>query len=92
MVADLVVYSEFGGTLSLISKPFAEDGASWTDWEDLPGASVQVTPGISSHTLVSDCLSNDEQIHIRGELRQPNHPDSRSDLHYVIVDADVVCP
>ncbi len=89
--ADTVVYSETGGTMELITKAFAADGFDARGWAPLGGTRVQVPAGTSAHALRSVCLEDSEQVHIRA-LLQAGEVRARSDLHYVIVDADVPCP
>jgi hypothetical protein len=92
VTADLVVYSEFGGTLGLVTKDFETDGSNWIGWADLAGTSVAVPPGISAHTLNSTCASEDAKVYVRGLLQQEGEAPARSDLHYVVIDGDASCP
>ena len=91
VVADLTVYSDAGGTLELVVKPWEADPADPGGWSPLPGASAEVPPGVSEHTLVSGCQELSEKLRIRGRLTTPDGV-ATSDLHYVIVDASVDCP
>jgi len=91
VVADLVVYSEQPATLDLVTKAWSDDPDDAQGWTALPGAIVEVPSGISAHTLTSDCLASSGKIHIRGRLTA-DAATATSDLHYVIVDADLPCP
>ncbi len=93
--ADLWVHTEVPGLLELVSKPSDEDGMDEAGWAPLPGAAIELEPGSGWHTLVSDCLdpSLDGQQHVRGRFTPDgDEPVATSDLHYVIVDAEVPCP
>jgi hypothetical protein len=96
VVADLWIHTEVPGRLELIEKPYSEDGADEEGWTALPGASIELDPGESRHTLTSDCLdaATDGRRHVRGRFipNRAGPTESTSDLHYVIVDADVPCP
>ena len=89
---DVVVYSENGGAVELVTKPYALDGYGRDGWTPLPGTRVDVPPGLSAHTLVSDCLDRSEQVHVRGRMGDVAGEWALSDLHYVIIDAEVACP
>lgn len=94
VTADLVVYNgdDAPGTLELWVKDFDEDPLTPEGWSPLPGTRVEAPPGISSHSLSSDCLDGDAQVHIRGRLTTSAPGFAESDLHYVIIDADQACP
>ena len=93
--AELWLHTDVPGRLQLIAKPWAEDGMDEVGWTELPGAGVDVAPGASWHTLISGCLDAefDGQQHVRGRFTPTgDEPVATSDLHYVIVDADLPCP
>lgn len=92
VTADLMVYSEGPGVLELMVKPFEEAAASPEGWEPLPGATVDVPAGLSWQALTSGCLDTSGKRHVRGRLTPDEGEVAWSDLHYVIVDADVACP
>lgn len=92
VVADLVVYSAAEGELALITKPYAADGQDPEGWRPLPGTMTAVPAGESAHTLTSACQGESGRVHVRGRLTADQQPDARSDLHYVIVDANLPCP
>jgi hypothetical protein len=89
-----MVYSAEPGTLELIIKPYEQDpDLSW-GWTALPGTAVEVSAGTDGYAVASDCLDADARYHIRGRFTPASDdlPVAYSDLHYVIVDADVPCP
>jgi hypothetical protein len=91
--ADVMVYSEFPGTLELEVKAFEESADDPMGWMSLPGTSTPVTPGLFWYELESDCLSDAGKHHVRARLVTGEHEDvAKSDLHYVIVDTDAPCP
>lgn len=90
--ATLWVYSATPAALDLVVKPFAEDGLDPLGWALLPGTEVDVPKGISDYNLTSSCLDTSEKVHIRGRLSDIGGPLTRSDLHYVVIDAGVACP
>jgi len=90
--AHLVVVSDEPATLDLITKPYQERGDEREGWSALAGTEVQIPVGQSAHDLSSVCLTRSEQVHIRGRLRTESGREAISDLHYVIIDHDQVCP
>ena len=52
---------------------------------------LEVPAGISWQAMTSGCLSVSGKLHIRGRLTPVEGDVAWSDLHYVIVDADVPC-
>ena len=94
VTAELMVFTDNPGTLELIIKDYDEDAAISSGWTILAGTTVDVGSGTSSHSLASDCLAEDDKVHIRGRFTPDSAelPISYSDLHYVIIDADVSCP
>jgi hypothetical protein len=93
VTADLWIYTAVPGTLELVVKDGSLDGMSPTGWEVLEGTSVQLTPGTHDVALASDCLSRDGRHHVRGRFTSDDgQVQTTSDLHYVIIDADMPCP
>jgi hypothetical protein len=95
VTADLWVYTEVPGVLELIVKPYAQDGMDESGWTALPGTSTALGPGEAWIALASGCLGAavDGQQHVRGRFTPSGGaPVATSDLHYVIVDADLPCP
>jgi hypothetical protein len=95
VVASLWVHTDVPGTLSLISKPYDEDGHDEAGWTAVPGTDVALDAGESWQTLTSDCVeaSLDGQQHVRGRFTPDDGAAvATSDLHFVIVDADIPCP
>jgi hypothetical protein len=92
VTADLMVYSEQPGVLELMVKPFEEPADSPEGWELLSEATVEVPAGLSWQAMTSGCLSVSGKVHVRGRLTPDEGDVAWSDLHYVIVDADVPCP
>lgn len=92
ITAELMVYSEHEGSLELIVKDEAQDATDPSGWETLPGTQVSVPSGLSWHSLQSSCLEEDITYHIKGSLDDlDDGTNATSDLHYVIVDADLQC-
>jgi hypothetical protein len=90
--ADLMVYSEYPGTLNLLTKPYDEDASDPLGWEPLDGTLVDTPAGTSWHTVSSICFDESGTQHIKGQLQDDIlHTVASSDLHYVVVDAEVMC-
>jgi hypothetical protein len=94
IAADLMVYSAEPGVLALIVKDYDDDPDLEEGWAVLAGTETEIEAGIHELSIESDCLGADDRVHIRGRFTPDAEdlPIAYSDRHFVIVDADIVCP
>jgi hypothetical protein len=92
VTAETMVYAESSGTLDLVVKEYSGNGYDMDGWTSLTGTEQEIEAGLNWYSIQSGCLDVDEQVHIRGRFIPHDGRDvAYSDLHYVIVDADVTC-